>query len=212
MATSALTRVRRGANRAVYERETINDILDANLLCHVGFITGGQSRVIPTAYLRVGNSIYLHGNRRNAMLSALLDGQTACLSVTELNGLVLARSGMHSSANYRSVVLFAKAAPVIDKQPILDKFVDRLAPGRSKDIRPPTSNELNATLVVALPIDEASAKVRTGPPIDDEIDYDLPVWAGVLPVKTIIEAPQPCPRLPAGVALPGYITARCSLT
>lgn len=198
-------RVIRGARRANYDRAAIHRILDDNLVCHVGFIADGEACVIPTAYLRAGDAIYLHGNRRNRMINALLDGQTACLSVVQLDGLVLARSGMHSSVNYRSVVVYGRAEPVADKVPWLNAFVDRLAPGRSTEIRPPTRQELDATIVVRLPIDAASAKIRTGEPTDDEADYAMAIWAGVVPLYTTAAEPVPCPRLPPHTPLPACL-------
>jgi len=205
MAVSNRVRVRRGANSAVYERAQIDEILDANLVCHVGFTVNGEARIIPTAYVRIDDAIYLHGNRRNQMMNALLDGQTACISVLQLDGLVLARSGFHHSVNYRSVVLFGTVTEVGDKIPYLDAFIDKLVPGRSADLRVPTDQELNATLLLKLSIQEASAKVRTGPPLDDEKDIMLDTWAGVLPLTTRRGPPEPCPLLPPGAALPAYL-------
>lgn len=197
--------VRRGAKRACYDRPLINDILDANLICHVGFTAGGETRVIPTAYVRIDDALYLHGNRKNLMLNALLSGQSACVSVMQVDGLVLARSGFHHSVNYHSVVLFGK--PVLEETStgVLDALIDKMVAGRSKAIRPPTKKELSATLVVKIPIDEASAKVRTGPPVDDDEDYELQIWAGVLPLTTTVGAPQDDPRLAAGTALPDHL-------
>ena len=211
MSPSPRTRVKRGAKRASYDEAVIHQILDDCLICHVGFTVAGEARVIPTAFLRIGNAIYLHGNRRNQMLNALLDGQSACISVMLLDGLVLARSGMHTSANYRSVVLFGKATEAEDKLACLNAFVDRLAPGRSADVRAPSKKELAATLVIRIEIDDASAKVRTGPPVDDDADYGLDVWAGVLPVHSGLGAPEPCPRLSADTGLPDYIKTALSV-
>lgn len=205
MPPSPRTRVKRGAKRASYDEAVIHRILDDSLICHVGFTIAGEARVIPTAFLRIDNAIYLHGNRRNQMLNALLDGQLACISVMLLDGLVLARSGMHTSANYRSVVLFGRATEAEDKLACLNAFIDRLAPGRSTDVRAPSKQELAATLVVRIEIEEASAKLRSGPPVDDDADYNLDVWAGVLPVVSGLGAPEPCPRLSADVQLPDYI-------
>jgi len=199
-------RVKRGVRRAVYERDRIYQILDDNLVCHVGFVDAGEARVIPTAFLRQEDTVILHGNRQNGMMNALLDGQTACISVLQLDGIVLARSGFHSSVNYRSVVLFGKAEPVgdDDKRPLLNAFLDKLAVGRAADIRPHSAQELDATLVVRIPIDEASAKVRSGPPVDDEADYDLDIWSGVLALRTSSEI-QPCPRLANEAKTPAYL-------
>lgn len=206
---NARSHIKRNPGRGVYERETIDAILDANLLCHVAFVIDGEPRVLPTVYVRRGDAIYLHGHRRNGMLNALVDERTACVNVTSIDGLVLARSGFHHSANYRSVVLFGKPALVAeeDKRAILDDFVDRMAPGRAADVRPATPQELNATLVLRIPIEEASAKVRAGPPVDDAEDYALDVWAGVVPIETTFGAVEPCPNLKADIALPGYLQA-----
>lgn len=207
MSRSARSTVKRGQKNAVYDRATIYRILDENLIGHVGFVVDGEATVIPMAYLRVAGAVYLHGNRRNRMMNALLDGQTACLSVTRLNGLVLARSGFHHSVNYESVVVFGRAHPEEDKVPILDAFVDKMAKGRSRAVRPHTEQELAATLVIRIPVEEASAKLRSGPPVDDEADYELDIWAGVLPIATNHGAPEPCPRLKAGVDLPAHLQA-----
>lgn len=199
------TRIRRGARNAVYDRAVINRMLDANLVCHVGFTEVGEARIIPTAYLRLGDAIYLHGNRQNRMMNALASGQPACISVLQLDGLVLARSGFHHSVNYQSVVLFGTAAIEEDKVRILDAFVDKLAMGRSAQVRPYTEQELNATLVLRIPIDEASAKVRIGDPVDDEADYALDIWAGVLPLHHVYGELQACARLPRTVTAPANL-------
>lgn len=201
------TRIRRGAKRASYESEVIKDILDSNYICHVGFMAAGESRVIPTAYVRVGNALYLHGHLRNQMMAALVDGQTACVSVCEVNGLVLARSGFHHSLNYRSVVLFSRGRVVegARKAEVLDALVDHLVPGRAREIREHTAQELAATLVVELPIEEVSAKVRQGPPVDAEADYGLDIWAGVVPLKTVPGEVENCPRVVEGVELPRHL-------
>jgi nitroimidazol reductase NimA-like FMN-containing flavoprotein (pyridoxamine 5'-phosphate oxidase superfamily) len=211
--STSRTKVRRGSKRAVYEQDEIYRILDDNLLCQVGFAIDGEARIIPTAYIRVGDAVYLHGNRQNQMMNALLDGQTACISVTEMNGLVLARSGFHHSVNYRSVTLFGKARIISDnKVEILDAFVDRLVPGRSGELRPNTRNELDATLVLEIPIEEAVAKVRTGPPIDDDADYELDIWAGVLPIETGFGIVEDCPRLKPGTVRPSNVSDAASAT
>lgn len=212
--SSERTQVKRGAKRAIYEAGTINEILDNSFLCHVGYTVDGECRVIPTAYVRLGNALYLHGHLRNQMLQALLEGQTACVTVTELNGLVLARSGFHHSVNYRSVVLFGKATVVAeaDKIPVLDALIDHLVPKRAAQIRPHTKQELDATLVLALSIDDAAAKVRQGPPVDAEQDYELDIWAGVVPLKTVVGDVEPCPRLPSTVATPDHVVEYLALT
>ena len=204
-ASSERVRVRRGANRAQYDRSVINDILDANLVCHVGFVVDGEARLIPTMFVRIGDALYVHGNRRNLMLNSILDGQTVCVSIMQIDGYVLARSGFHHSMNYRSVVVYGKAGAVDDPLPILDAFVDRMTPGRSATLRAGTEKEIAATLVIRISIEEASAKVRTGPPVDDEEDYALDIWAGVLPTRTTLGRPEPDPRLRPGVALPRHL-------
>lgn len=200
-------RVKRGAKRANYDLEQISDILDNNFLCHVGYTVNGECRVIPTAYVRRGNALYLHGNLQNQMLQALLQGQTACVTVTELNGLVLARSGFHHSVNYRSVVLFAKARAVegADKITVLDALIDHLVPNRAARIRPHSEKELEATLVLELSIEDAAAKIRQGPPIDAEQDYKLELWAGVVPLRTVAGEVEPCPRLSATIGVPDHV-------
>jgi uncharacterized protein len=178
------TRVRRLAERGHYETETIHAILDEALICHVGFVVNGQPVVIPTIHWRDGDTLYFHGSAASRMLRSLKDGVDACVTVTLLDGLVLARSAFHHSMNYRSVVVFGKAREVAEdeKVRVLDSLVEHVVRGRSKEVRAPNLKELRQTLVLALPIDEASAKIRTGGPVDDEEDYALPVWAGVLPL------------------------------
>ena len=178
------TRVRRLAERGHYETATIYAILDEALICHVGFVVDERPVVIPTIHWREGNMLYFHGSAASRMLRSLRDGVDACVTVTLLDGLVLARSACHHSMNYRSVVVFGKAQPVPeeDKVRVLESLVEHVVRGRSKEIREPNLKELRQTLVLALPIDEASAKIRTGGPVDDEEDYALPVWAGVLPL------------------------------
>lgn len=178
------TRVRRLAERGHYETDTIHAILDEALICHVGFVVDDRPVVIPTIHWREGNMLYFHGSAASRMLRSLRDGVDACVTVTLLDGLVLARSAFHHSMNYRSVVVFGKAhqVPEEDKVRVLESLVEHVVRGRSKEIREPNLKELRQTLVLALPIDEASAKIRTGGPVDDEEDYALPVWAGVLPL------------------------------
>ncbi len=185
------TRVRRLPKRGHYEFDTIRAILDEALLCHVGFVVEGAPVVIPTIHWRHGDLLYFHGSAASRMLRSLKDGVDACVTVTLLDGLVLARSAFHHSMNYRSVVVFGKAREVGEDEKIaaLDGLVEHVVRGRSAEIRPPNQKELRQTLVLALPIDEASAKIRTGGPIDDEEDYTLPVWAGVLPLTLTPGAP-----------------------
>lgn len=204
--TTDRTKVRRLPKRGAYDLETIRAILDEALICHVGFVVNGAPVVIPTIHWRDGDMLYFHGSAASRMLRALRDGVEACVTVTLLDGLVLARSAFHHSMNYRSVVLFGTARLVEDRDEVLralDALVEHVVPGRSKEIRGPNEVELKATMVLAIPIDEASAKIRTGGPVDDEEDYALPVWAGVLPLTL---APQE-PIADAGVTseVPDYV-------
>jgi nitroimidazol reductase NimA-like FMN-containing flavoprotein (pyridoxamine 5'-phosphate oxidase superfamily) len=195
--------IRRLPKRAVYERTQIDAILDEGLICHVGFVADGQPFVIPTGYVRVGSQVYFHGSAASRMLRTLTEGVDVCLTVTLLDGLVLARSAFHHSMNYRSVVILGQARLVTDpaeKWEALRSFTNHVARDRWEEVRPPNEQELKATSVLALPLDEASAKVRQGPPLDDEEDYGLPVWAGVAPVRARIGSLEPDDRLAAGVA------------
>ena len=197
------TTLKRLPKRGVYERELVYQILDEGLICHVGFAVDAQPFVIPTGYARVDDRLYIHGSQLSRMLRTLSGGINMTVAVTLLDGLVLARSAFHHSMNYRSVVVLATAREVGDpeqRRQALQAIVEHVAPGRSKDARPPSEKELRATLVLALPLDEASAKVRTGPPVDDEEDYALPCWAGVIPLKIAAGAPVDDPRLAAGIA------------
>ena len=184
-APTARTRISRLPKRGDYSRETIYGILDAAFLCHVGFVVEGQPYVIPTGYGRAGNTLYLHGSSASRMLRTLAGGVDVCVTVTLLDGIVLARSAFHHSMNYRSVVILGKAASVegdAEKTEALRVIVEQIVPGRWEHVRKPSAQELKATAVLSLPIDEASAKFRTGPPLDEEEDYALDVWAGVLPL------------------------------
>jgi nitroimidazol reductase NimA-like FMN-containing flavoprotein (pyridoxamine 5'-phosphate oxidase superfamily) len=207
-ARTARTRVRRLPKRGHYDRATVHAVLDAGVLCHVGYVIDGQPHVTPTCHWRHGDRLYWHGSSASRMLRHLKQGVPACVTVTHLDGFVLARSGFHHSVNYRSVMAFGSAQLVPDaaKLEALEHFVERLFPGRWDELRPPTAQEVKATTVVWMDLDEVSAKIRTGPPVDDEEDYDVPVWAGVLPVASMPGAPEPDPRLAAGIALPGYLT------
>jgi uncharacterized protein len=198
------TTVRRLPARADYEPDTVAAILDEGLVCHVGFAVDGQPWVIPTTYARIDQTLYLHGAAANHMLRSLATGVEVCVTVTLLDGLVLARSAFHHSMNYRSVAVFGVAEKVEDeaeKAAAFSAFVERVAPGRTAaGIRMPSPAETRKTLVLRLPITEASAKIRTGGPIDDEEDYELPVWAGVVPLRL---EPGPAQRFSsAGVAVP----------
>ena len=183
---SSRTTVRRNPRRAVYDKETIHAILDEAILCHLAVNVDGEPRVLPTIHTRIGDRLYFHGSSHNHLLNLLASGEPACVSVTVLDGLVLARSALHHSMNYRSVVLYGKGEEVTceeEKRNALQALVEQIVPGRWDDCRQPDDKELAATLVIALSIDEASAKVRSGAPIDDARDMELPHWAGEIPVK-----------------------------
>ena len=197
------TQVKRLAKRGVYDKAQVHAILDEGFLCHVGFAVDGQPYVIPTGYARVGETVYIHGSAASRMLRTLDQGVDVCLTVTLVDGFVLARSAFHHSMNYRSVVVLGKARLVTDTQEkvaALRSFTNHILPGRWDEVRQPTEQELKATSVLALPLDEVSAKVRTGPPIDDEEDYAFPVWAGVVPLRARVAEPVPDARVPAGTA------------
>lgn len=205
---SSRTVVKRLPERGNYELETIRAILDEGLICHVGFVVEGQPVVIPTGYGRVGDRVYIHGSPASRMLRSVSEDVDICFTVTLLDGLVLARSAFHHSMNYRSVVIFAKAREVrgAEKAAALAHFVEHILPGRSSESRPPSELELRKTLVLAIPITEGSAKIRKGPPIDDDEDYSLPHWAGVLPVRMTASAPIADPRLDIEIAVPEHVT------
>jgi uncharacterized protein len=206
-APSPRTRVRRVPDRGAYERDTIDAILDETLVSHIGFVHDGAPVVIPTLHARLGDRLYLHGSAASRMLRTLEQGVQVCVTSTLVDGLVLARSAFHHSVNYRSVVVFGQARLVAEAERLraLELFTEKLVPGRWPEVRPPTRQELKGTKVLELPLDEASAKVRSGPPIDDDEDYELPVWAGVLPMSTIVGPPEPDPRLDPAVELPGHV-------
>ena len=191
------TRVRRKPMRSSHERAVIDAILDEALICHVGFVTEHGPVVIPTTHVRVGDTLYVHGSAASHMLGSLAEGIDACVTVTLLDALVLARTAFHHSVNYRSVVIFGRATAIDDtsaKLTALAALIDRVAPGRSAACRPPNAKELVATTVLGLPITEASAKVRSGPPLpDDGEDLALPYWAGVIPLTTLRGAPINAP-------------------
>ncbi len=194
MQPTARTQVRRRPERAHYDRAGIEAILDEGLVAHVGIAVDGQPFVLPMAYARVGDDLYLHGSAASRLLRALSGGAAVCVTVTLLDGLVLARSAFHHSMNYRCVVVLGRAVPVPDgpeRDRALAAIVDHAVAGRSALVRPPDRKELAATKVLRLSLEEASAKVRTGPPIDDDRDLDVPVWAGVLPLRLV--AGDPCP-------------------
>jgi uncharacterized protein len=195
--------------RGLYDRATIDAILDDALVAHLAF-TGkdGQPYAIPTLHARVGDEVWVHGSSASRTLRTLGSGTRACLTVTLVDGVVLARSIFNHSVNYRSVIVLGEARAVTDpeqKRAALAAFAERVAPGRWADARPPTQSELKATSILALPLDEASAKVRTGPPVDGETDHGLDVWAGVVPIRLVRGEPVPDPALRPGIELPAYL-------
>lgn len=205
------TRVRRKPARASYERERVYQILDQALICHVAFVVDGQPFAMPTIHARKDDTLYLHGSNGSRMLRLAQDGEPLCVTATILDGIVLARSGFHHSLNYRSAVVLGKGRLVTDereKRRALDTVVEHVMPGRTGDARGPSAKELRATTVVAIPLSEASAKARTGPPVDDQEDLTLPVWAGVVPLKLDCGEPLPDPELIEGVGVPDYVLRR----
>lgn len=208
LTTTERTQIRRLPQRGNYDHQVIYQILDEGLVCHLGFVVDHQPFVIPTAYGRVEDQLYIHGSPASRMLRSLIRGFEVCVTVTLLDGLVLARSAFHHSMNYRSVVIFGTATLVEDadqKLEALRAFTEHVVPGRWAEVRQPSRQELQATVVLSLPLAEASAKVRTGPPTDDEADYSLPVWAGVLPLQLVASDAMSDPRLQQGMTLPAYV-------
>jgi len=202
------TRVRRLPERAAYDRATVHAILDEGFLCHLGFVVDGQPYVIPTGYARVGETVFLHGSTASRL--GLRPGMDVCVTVTLVDGLVLARSAFHHSMNYRSVMAIGRTRPVTDpgeKEAALRALVEHIVPGRSDEVRGGDSRELAATAVLALPLAEVSAKVRTGPPSDDEPDYALPIWAGVLPLALTPGEPAPDPVLDPSIPTPAHVAS-----
>lgn len=203
------TKVRRLPARGSYDREVIYAILDEALLCHVGFVDDGQPIVIPTIHVRIGERIHLHGSNTSRMLARLREGVPACVTVTLLDGLVLARSAFHHSMNYRSVMIFGRAEETKGRERKLEVFkrlVEHVVPGRWADARHPSEEEINATTLVSLPITEASAKMRSGPASDDEQDYSLPTWAGVIPLELRAAPPLADEKLASSIPTPDYVT------
>ncbi|HXI25848.1 MAG TPA: pyridoxamine 5'-phosphate oxidase family protein [Pyrinomonadaceae bacterium] len=201
------TTLKRLPKRGSHEREVIDRILDEGFICHVGFVVDGQPFVIPTGYARVEDNLIFHGSQASRMLRALGQGIDVCVTVTLIDGLVLARSAFHHSMNYRSVMIFGRARVIDDRDEKLQALFalsEQMIPDRWQDVREPSEEELRQTTVLTLPIEEGSAKIRTGPPLDDEEDYALPVWAGVIPLKLVAEMPISDPRLPMNRPVPDY--------
>lgn len=203
------TKITRLPKRGVYEKETIYKILDEALFCTIAFNLEGQPFQIPTGFCRIDDTLYIHGSVGSHYMRKLVEKNLAVnINVTFLDGLVLARSAFHHSVNYRSVTVFSTAKQVTDPSEtdhILELFTEKMCPGRWKEIRKPTPGEWKATMVIAFPIEDASAKVRTGPPVDDDEDYDMNVWAGVLPIQNEKKEPIPDPKLKSGIPIPDYL-------
>jgi nitroimidazol reductase NimA-like FMN-containing flavoprotein (pyridoxamine 5'-phosphate oxidase superfamily) len=202
------TTLHRRAQRGAYDRATVEQILDEALLCHLGFVVDGQPYVLPTIHARVGDVLYLHGAPASRMLRTLRDGVPVCVTVTLVDGVVLARSAFHHSMNYRSVVALGTATEVTDlaeKRRALEALVEHVAPGHTGAARAPTDGELRGTMVLALPLREVSAKVRSGPPVDDPEDQSLPCWAGEIPVRMTTLAPVPDALVAPGTEPPASV-------
>jgi uncharacterized protein len=203
------TTLKRLPQRGAFDRGTVNRILDEGFICHAGFTIEGQPFVIPTGYARAGDRLFIHGSQASRMLRTLSSGVEVCVTITLVDGLVLARSAFHHSMNYRSVVIFGHATLIENREEKISALLalsEHMIPGRWKDVREPTEQELKLTTVLSLPISEASAKVRTGPPLDDEADYGLRVWAGVIPLRLVADKPIADPRLPADIQPPRYVS------
>lgn len=208
LTVTSRTQIKRLPQRGDYDRQTVYQILDEGLVCHIGFVANNQPVVIPTTYGRVDDRLYIHGSPASRMLRTLKAGIDLCVTVTLLDGLVLARSAFHHSMNYRSVVIFGQANLVADpaeKLAALKAFTEHIVPDRWAAVRQPTQQETAGTLVLSLPITEASAKVRSGPPSDDEADYALPVWAGEIPLRLTPAPAVADPRLSPGIDLPDHV-------
>ena len=205
LAPTSRTRLVRKPDRGSYDRPSVYAILDEALICHIGFALEGQPYVLPTTHARIDDKLYVHGSVANRMLKTLRGGAPVCVTVTLIDGLVLARSAFHTSMNYRSVVILGTASEVTDqehKNRAFNALVEHILRGRSAHVRAPSEQEMKATSVLCLPITEASAKMRTGGPVEAEADYALPCWAGVLPLSLQPQAPVPDARLAPGTALP----------
>jgi uncharacterized protein len=207
LSSTPRTTLRRHRERGMTDRADLYAVLDAGLMCHLGVVADGAPLVLPTAYGRDGDTLYVHGSSANGAFGAA-DGQRVCVTVTHLDGLVCARSVFSHSVNYRSAMVFGTASLVLDdeeRRHALEVITDHLIPGRWAAVRQPAKKEMAATAVLSLPLDEASVKIRTGMPKDEPEDYDLPVWAGVLPVATTFGAPETDPLLRSGIEIPEHI-------
>ncbi len=206
-AKTTLNQVKRIPKRGAYDKETIYNLVDQSVICYVAFVKDGQPLIIPTLHARQGDNILLHGSSASRMMRHLAAGNPVSINITMVDGIVLARSVFHHSMNYRSVVLFGKGQLVPDEEKMaaLQLFTDRIMPGRWDDARQPNAQEMKATTIISIPIESASAKVRVGPPGDDDEDYALPIWAGVVPITQQIGTPIPDPLLRDGIPLPDYI-------
>ncbi|MDJ1499052.1 pyridoxamine 5'-phosphate oxidase family protein [Xanthocytophaga agilis] len=202
------TTLTRSLKRGTYDKQTIYDILDESLVCHVSYVQNGQPFMIPISYGRMDDKLYIHGSVGSHFFRELAKGIDVCICITLLDGLILARSTFHHSVNYRSVVIFGKTELVTDEEErwkALECFTEHIIPGRWNDARQPNASEMKKTMVISIPLEEASAKVRTGGVNDDEEDMDLNVWAGVLPLKLVPQLPEPDAALDSSIVLPDYI-------
>ncbi|MBA9003983.1 pyridoxamine 5'-phosphate oxidase family protein [Thermomonospora cellulosilytica] len=209
LSSTPRTELRRGRARGVSDRNALYEVLDAGMICHLGVVVDGTPRVIPTAYGRIGDVLYVHGSTGARSLRDA-PAQDVCVTVTHLDGIVLGRSVFHHSVNYRCAMIYGTPRLVTDPDEVLAglrAIIERLAPGQWDAARRPTRKELAATAVVAIPLDEASVKIRQGPPVDEEDDYSLDVWAGVVPVRQVLGEPVPDPLLPPGIPVPRHVAA-----
>ena len=207
---STRSKIVRGPKRAHYDEATLHLVLDDGFMCHVAYLFEGSPIIIPTAYVRKGNKVYIHGAAKNRMMNSILNQGQACVSVTHLDGMVLARSAFHHSFNYRSAVVFGKPVKIEgaeEKNDVLKLITENILPNRWQEVREPSEKELKATLVIGIEIEEASVKIRSGAPVDDDADYDLPIWAGEFPLKQVFQEPVTDSRCPADLTIPDSVLA-----
>ena len=207
---SARSKIVRSPNRAHYDEETLHQVLDDGFMCHVAYLFEGSPIIIPTAYVRKGNIIYIHGAAKNRMMNSILNQGQACIAVTHLDGMVLARSAFHHSFNYRSAVVFGTPVKIEDaeeKNKVLKLITENIIPNRWQEVREPSEKELTATLVIGIEIEEASVKIRSGGPVDDEADYDLPIWAGEFPLHQVFQEPVTDSRCSPDLTIPDSVLA-----